>query len=340
VDPIGGLPDAGGGGGGPTCMPGYRVCVGNAVYVCSDDGVPGAMVETCSTSCTNGACDGGGDTGGGDTGGGDACGDQASEFVYVVDNANTLYRFDPAGDAHTFTTIGTLRCPAGPPLGGALGAATPFSMSVDRDATAWVLYSSGEIFKVSTQDATCSPTGFQKQQGGYDLMGMGFVSDSPGSESEKLYVAGSTLDPASGQLLNTKLGFVPKDTLRVNHITDLVVENPPELTGTGEAKLYGYFPGTASTVSEIDKTTGQRVAGQQWPAGAITANETLNGWAFAQWGGRFYVFVTVTAGVFGTPQGRVVRVDPSTGTATVVKNTGVPYVVGAGVSTCAPVIVE
>ncbi len=337
-----------GDGDGVTCEPGQPVCVGDDLYVCNDDGSAGDYVMTCDFGCVGGGClpDPNGGTGDGDgdgDGDNDNCSTDASEFVYVVDNANTLYRFDPANEAYTFTTIGTLSCPAGTPITGGGGPATPFSMSVDRDATAWVLYSSGEIFHVSTEDASCSATAFQKQQMGYDLMGMGFVSDSQGSKEEKLFVAGS-LANAGGGFRDTKLGFIDPNTLQVTHIIDVDVVNPPELTGTGDARLYGYFPGNSSVVSELDKTTGTRVAGQEWPAGSITGNEQLAGWAFAQWGGKFYVFVTVRTGLFGGMiASRVVQVDPEAngggGAAVVVKDSDVPYIVGAGVSTCAPVVV-
>jgi hypothetical protein len=320
------------------CTPGERVCVGNTIFECSDQGEPGNQIESCPDGCSNGNC----------AASGEDCAGGAAEFVYVVDNADTLYAFDPSGDAHTFATIGTLSCPAGPPLGdvgGLLGPATPFSMSVDREATAWVLYSSGEVFSVSTDDATCSATTFQKQQQGYDLFGMGFVSDAAGSEAEKLYVSGSQLDALSGELINTKMGWIDKGTLVVTHLGNMpTVENPPELTGTGDAKLYGYFPGAASTVAEMDKTSGQQISGRSWPAGSIGGGEQLAGWAFAQWGGRFYVFVTTQAGLLGGTTSKVVRVDPSAnggaGEAVTVVGNGAPFIVGAGVSTCAPVIVE
>jgi hypothetical protein len=215
-------------------------------------------------------------------------------------------------------------------------------MSVDRNAVAWVLYSSGEIFAVSTDDASCSATGYQTQQQDYDVFGMGFVSNSDGSDAEKLYVAGSKINLVSGELEDTKIGYIEPASLRISHLSDMApAENPPELTGTGDARLYGYFPGPMSTIAELDKTAGHKIPGREWPAGHISESQQLTGWAFAQWGGQFYVFVTTTG--FGG-RSRVIRVDPDAnggaGEATTVKESGVPTIVGAGVSTCAPVIVE
>jgi len=315
----------------PQCTPGSNVCVGNVVYSCGSDGSPDTMVETCADTCSNGQCvDNSGCTSG------------AGEFVYVVDDSNVLYAFDPANDAYTFTPIGTMSCSAGAPLGGGTGAATPFSMSVDRDAVAWVLYSSGELFHVSTDDASCQSTSFLPQQQGYDLFGMGFVADAPNSNEEKLYVTGSTLNATTGALENTKIGYIEKSTLQVTHLQNMPNrENPPELTGTGDAKLYGYFPGASSTIEGIDKASGSSISSEIWGAGSL-GGQQLMAWAFAQWGGRFYVFVT-TGDVLSTTS-KVIRVDPAAnggaGSATTVKDTGVPTIVGAGVSTCAPVVVN
>lgn len=317
----------------PECTPGNNVCVGNSVYLCGTDGSPDSLVETCSDICANGQCvDNSGCTNG------------AGEFVYVVDDSNTLYAFDPANDAHTFTTIGTLNCNAGSPLGGFPGPATPFSMSVDRDAVAWVLYSSGELFHVSTENASCSATTFTPQQQQYDLFGMGFVADAAGSDSEKLYVTGSTINSVTGELENTKIGYIEKSTLQVTHLQNMANrENPPELTGTGDAKLYGYFPGASSTIEGIDKATGSSISSEIWGAGSL-GGQTLRAWAFAQWGGRFYVFVTTSDALGISTESKVVRVDPAAnggaGDAVTVKDTGVPIIVGAGVSTCAPVVID
>src|SRR5262245_30783611 len=76
----------------------------------------------------------------------DGCSD-AAKLVYVVDENNTLSKFDPS--TKTFMNIGTLNCPA-------QFLATPFSMGVDRNAVAWVLYSSGELFRVDTSNLMCT----------------------------------------------------------------------------------------------------------------------------------------------------------------------------------------
>ena len=89
------------------------------------------------------------------------------------------------------------------------------------------------------------------------------------------------------------------------------------------------------TLARLDKTSGAEL--DRWnlepPTGAVSA------WAFAHWGGKFYMFVTVDDLLFGSTS-QVKVFDPATG----MESTGVadsPYrVVGAGVSTCAPIVVE
>ena len=62
-------------------------------------------------------------------------------------------------------------------------------------------------------------------------------------------------------------------------------------------------------------------------------------WAFAHWGGRFYVFVT-TVDAFFNSNSTVRTIDRSTGQYTVVLQ-NLPYVFdAAGVATCAPLGVK
>ena len=73
---------------------------------------------------------------------------EAAKLVYVVAVDGSMYKFDPPSLA--FTKVGTLQCPS---------TGKPNSMAIDRSATAWVNYTSGEIFKVSTSDASCTASG-------------------------------------------------------------------------------------------------------------------------------------------------------------------------------------
>lgn len=296
-----------------------NTCVDNNVHACQDDGTIGAELEKCYTEpCREGKC------------GMTLCSAE-SQLIYVVDRDNRLLSFSPANGANEFKLIKTLSCPASASLQDS-AAATPFSMSVDRSAKAWILYSSGEIFGVDTTTGQCEKTNFAPKQQGFELFGMGFVSDEPGSNNEKLFISGG-----AGELTQpSSLGYIDTQTLKITKLGTIPsAENSPELTGTGQATLFGYFPGTANTfVAELDKKTG--AIKQKWKLPAQSG--TTVAWAFAHWGGKFFIFVSTQADMFGPEQSVVIRLDPATGQAdTIIKNS--PYaIVGAGVSTCAPTI--
>ena len=105
--------------------------------------------------------------------------------------------------------------------------------------------------------------------------------------------------------------------------------NAPDLTSTRDGELFGYFPetGGSSFVQQIDVKSGAPT-GRKW--NVPTRGSEAQAWAFAQWGGVFYVFATFD------DKNNVYAVHRNTGKAEVVR-TDTPYrVTGAGVSTCAP----
>jgi len=85
-------------------------------------------------------------------------------------------------------------------------------------------------------------------------------------------------------------------------------------------------------VARLDKTTGQNQ--QTWPMPALP--NTVRAWAFAQWGGRFWIFVSTEDVFSGRVDSQVYRLDPTTGAADPVLSNLPSMIVGAGVSTCAP----
>jgi len=322
-------------GGCVECSPtGGNVCDGNVVTTCTSDGHFGTPVMTCAegSECLGGTCQ-------------RACSADGVDLVYVVDRTFRLLSFDPrlvGTGTDPFHVIGNLSCPAGPsipefdPLE---GPATPFSMAVDRDATAWVLYSSGQIFHVSTQNAACTASTFPARQnsGGqqWDLFGMGFVTDTAGGDTEQLWVGGGNVDAMTAGAL----GSVDKNTLAINRVGALSAtqEYSPELTGLGDATVWGFYPGLSSAfVQQIDKASGAGTGPQRNIPGGLGG--TVAAWAFAQWGGKFYIFVT-TEDILGNTNSTVRTIDRVSGQYNLVTQ-NLPYIiVGAGVSTCAPVII-
>jgi hypothetical protein len=309
-----------------------NTCNGSDVVTCNADGTYGMPVTTCAqgTACMGGMC-------------ARACTADGVDLVYVVDEANDFMSFDPRKlPADPFTLIGTLNCPT---QGGSIqnppGAVTPFSMSVDRDGVAWVEYTSGEVFNVNLTTAACTASGYVAQASGMLLFGMGYVTDTMGGNTEKLYIGGG------GDAAQPNGNLASVDTHN-NMLTPQVIgtltassDFSPELTGTNEAKLYGFYPVISSGpsyVQEINKTSGAGT-GMKWNLGTTGLGNQIRDWAFAQWGGTFYIFVTTDNGN-GTRNSTVRSINRATSTYTVVLQ-NLPYFIdGAGVSTCAPVVVQ
>lgn len=303
------------------------ICVGDDVYSCTADGEFGNLLD----SCNPGQCDF------------NHCIEEdcppGTDLIYVVDSSYRLLSFDPGEDLHVFNLQGTLNCAAGTTLPGwnGMSGATPFSMSVDRSGQAWMLYTSGQIFWTNVRNPEmCTLSPWQAGTEAFELFGMGFVSVAPDSGAEELFLAGGTAQQLAGHQTG-RLGSLQPEGLDFSVIGSLVPsEYGPELTGTGEGELFGYFPGVASTrVALLDKATG--LNSLEWFLPALPGQ--LRAWAFAHWGGRFYIFVSFIDPLEGQLS-QVHRFDPSTGEVDVVLD-DIPYlIVGAGVSTCAPTVVD
>lgn len=245
------------------------------------------------------------------------CPDADGTLVYAVTIADELLSFYPPDSS--FKLIGHLACPAPPSY-------HPFSMAVDRKGSAYILYSNqanqtlgGPIFKVSTANASCQATSYVPNQGPFTLFGMGFATVGAGP-AEQLFIA--TNDGV--------LGTIDTQTFAVSNVGPITPTiNDTELTGTGDGRLFGFYrPANASTesaVAEIDKKTAQLLGADPLP----TVNQGT-GWAFAFWGGVFYLFTTPA------PSGQsTYRFDPVTKNVVLVAQY-TSSIVGAGVSTCAP----
>lgn len=276
-------------------------------------GAGGAGVSSSSSGDTLsvGVSVGSGSSSGGPS---DDCSD-AAKLIYVVGTTYELYSYHPP--SKQFKNIGFINCNS--------GFYTPFSMAVDRSGRAWVLHNDGNIYYVDTTTAACTPSGFQPNQAGFSTFGMGFVSDAPGSQNETLFV---------GNYEGLNLGKIDKTTLVLTPVGNYNggPNGAAEITGTGDARLFGFFNnGNTTNVAQIDKTNAAILSN------AVPGGVTIgSGWAFAFWGGSFYLFTA--------PNGdsRVTKFtpdpnNPNMGTTSVEVPAVGFVIVGAGVSTCAPV---
>jgi hypothetical protein len=270
--------------------------------------------------------------------GGSNCTVGAGKYIYVVSDNNTLYTFDPTlfPSASAFVAVGMVPCV---PSGGYVN-----SMAIDRQANAYVnTHPDGKIWKVTTTaPVTCTMTGFQTGQGTPPFsndLGMGFAADSKGAATDTLYVSDNSgplgvctqTTPAMGSCWGLGLASVDLTSWTLHPVgvyTSTAAGYNAELTGTGNGDLFGFFTTTPSSYGLIDKTSGHTDTPPPTVENSVTVG--TGGYAFSFWNGDFYFYTA--------PSGNTVPQHLTTKTGTVTPGEMLSFViVGAGVSTCAPV---
>ena len=213
------------------------------------------------------------------------------------------------------------------------------------DLNAWVNYvtrggdgtiTGGSIYRVSILDASCDAGSMFALPKAWARVGMGYSTDAKDATSESLYIASTSgmvhdlgrLDIASKSI--TPLGgFAPAYPFG---------SLSAELTGTGDARLYGMFIEIQQSADRPPPLVGQinkSSAATEAPVD-MSGVEAPNAWAFSFWGGHFYLYTSPWH--IPTRTSNVTDYDPMSGAvdAQYMENVGF-NIVGAGVSTCAPV---
>ncbi len=231
---------------------------------------------------------------------------EAGKLVYLVSKDAKLYSFDPRRSGMAaYDLIGPLKCDR---------TSNPQSMAVDRKGVAWVFYDSRKLYRVSTADASCTPTNYEHPSW-VSMLGMGFTSTSPGSDEEQLYI----MSPGFG------LATIQFPNLGVNQLGTNELSGA-ELTGGGDARLFA-FEATRGRLHEIDR----RSMGSRLLYELKTSREPVRAWAFARYAGRFYFF---TAGHYS--DSKCIEVDVERKLQRVRDQDVGFVVVGAGQSTLVP----
>jgi hypothetical protein len=222
--------------------------------------------------------------------------DKETTYVYLVDGAKTLWRFNP-GDLSTEKRT-QLECPGA-------GAAQPASMSIARDGTAWVLYTNGSVYSVSVlqPNQPCQSTRVNPNQIGYHLgynTGIAFVALGQGSSQEALFIAGPLGTTTNSSV---QLGKMDEQSLVITRVGDVHVAGM-DLTGSGDGKLYGFMYNAGATkIGELDRTAGSVVGTPGTPNVALSGTAAcicVLGWrplAFQRKGRRPFVGIEVRVGV-------------------------------------------
>lgn len=307
-----------------------------------DEGITSGFIDSGAGETGSYDDDGGEyyDVPGGGTTGGDAsqcmCADK-SDLIYVLSydpfGPGSIWTFNP--ETNQFSQVADLA---------ACGVAeVPFSMGVSRDGRAFVqLIPSGQIVTVDVNTGECANPGFTPNQQGLGSFGMAFVSRSQLDPCDKLYgIAGawnSSPYACPGQGCG-KLAVADPAGLQFSMVGNVDYFGG-ELSGTGDGRLFAFVHDTPARLVELDKDTGDELDSLPLTGVSIT-----DAFAFAFWGGDFYLFTEAndTVPLHPEPPSRVVKVDwdgsDGNGKAITTVVPSAPILVaGAGVSTCAPYV--
>jgi hypothetical protein len=249
-----------------------------------------------------------------------------TELTYVWATNGDIYSFDPP--SKTFTKIATPDC----------DASQPNSMAIDRNLVAWLNYlepgsssPNDNIYKFDlTKGSGCQASGI-KITSGYNQVGMAFSTDVAGGTTETLYLDGIS----GGELARvdmTALTIVPIG----NFSNDTKLKGQScELTGTGSGLLYGYFTTAPNVrVAQLDKTNANALSDDE-----LMGFSPPEDWAFEFYGGDLYLESYPNKS--NAPNSSVVQYDPVTKALDLAYVTNAGFtVIGAGVSTCAPITIQ
>ena len=190
-------------------------------------------------------------------------------------------------------------------------------MAVSRSGLAYVRYSDDSLYEIDLATLSCRPTDYRSPSG-FDSFGMGYATDDADTWQDQLYIADKDqvglLNTATWQL--TMVGSMPSQA---------------ELTGNSAGELWAFLPlESPPALARLEKSSGaeeERLRMMGFPdVGDIDT------FAFAAWGGEFWLFVR-TYGMGSSTD--VYRVTADGTLSRVLEDVGFD-VVGAGVSTCAP----
>ncbi|MCB9779569.1 MAG: hypothetical protein H6742_13480 [Alphaproteobacteria bacterium] len=234
---------------------------------------------------------------------------ETDDRIYVIEReGDEILIFDP--ETLGFESLGRLRCD------GARGA-TPASMAVGRDGIAWVRMSDDKLYEVSLDDLACTPTDFRLPSG-FGSFGMGFATEHDGTWRDHLFIADADT-----------LGMLDVGALSVETVGRMASQS--ELTGNAAGELWAFLPlESPAELAQLDQDDGSRRA--RIPLPMFPSPADIDTFAFATWGGEFWLFVR-TYGMGSSTD--VYRVDADGAMTRVLVDVGFD-VVGAGVSTCAP----
>jgi hypothetical protein len=242
--------------------------------------------------------------------------------IFVLSKTAVLWKYLPF--TNKFVMLGAPKCDVAP---------STFSMGVDRQGYAWVQFSDLQIRKVNVTDVNdCQDPGFVPMQDGVENFGMAFVSNSAEDKCDRIY---------GNHYNGVAMGKDASEFFSVDPVTlDLVQLGKSdyglaEVTGTGDGRAFLFAGPDPADLIEVDKNTGDTLATIPLPG-----VKTGGGFAFAFFAGDFYFFTDAESD--STSEVTHLDYDDSDKNGkqdlTVVLQDVPLRIVGAGVSTCAPLV--
>ncbi len=242
--------------------------------------------------------------------------------IFVLSKTAVLWKYLPF--TNKFVMLGAPKCDVAP---------STFSMGVDRQGYAWVQFSDLQIRKVNVTDVNdCQDPGFVPMQDGVENFGMAFVSNSAEDKCDRIY---------GNHYNGVAMGKDASEFFSVDPMTlDLVQLGKSdyglaEVTGTGDGRAFLFAGPDPADLIEVDKNTGDTLATIPLPG-----VKTGGGFAFAFFAGDFYFFTDAESD--STSEVTHLDYDDSDKNGkqdlTVVLQDVPLRIVGAGVSTCAPLV--
>lgn len=234
--------------------------------------------------------------------------DHTSDQVYAVSRDDAgLYLFHP--DTLAFTRLGELDCTPW---------ASPASMSVARDGHAFVRMSDDSVFRVDLQTLACTETAYDPRATGFGSFGMGHATNSADTWRDQLYVAN-----------DRQLARLDTSTWALEVLGRM--DSQAELSGNAAGELWALLPlEEPAELVQLDHSTASPLRTLTLPAFPDPGG--IDTFAFATWGGDFWLFVREYGMGRSTD---VYQVTPEGKMSRVLEDVGFD-VVGAGVSTWAP----
>lgn len=214
---------------------------------------------------------------------------------------------------------------------------SPFSMAVSRKARAWIQYDAGKVLTLDLKDpnAACLDPGFDPPDTNYEQFGMAFVPDGAGQACDRMYVHSRLSGDDRGRG-GGRLGVVDPNTLELTDIAG-VQYNRGDLAAMADGRLFSFAGGDPWMLNEYDKRTGALVGDRHLK----DFDDLTVARAMVAWHGYLYIFTTSEwSDCTYVHKYDIDGLDGHGEVLTTLTNDAPITIVGAGVATCAPAMLD